>query len=186
MPCFDPLGSTKRFARILICEFPSSQSVKKSNDAKIHGLLTNPDSGRRLGVECMTPTADLCRVWVSGGATGSLVPCNLHLPRSAHIGLATSSQKPHRTPSSTPPDLLLAVVLPDDARRRSHTSSEGVLPRSLLFAADIREDATTLTPVRRRSFHADTSLATFTVSSFCSRTTLYTDPHLRTSTMFAG
>lgn len=128
MPYFNPLGSTKRFARIL-CESVSCQSAKKSNDAKIHGLLTNPDSGWRLGVECMTPTADLCRVWVSGGATGSLAPCNLHLPRSAHIGLSTSSQR-HCTRPPTPPDLLLAVVSPDDARRQSHASPECALPRS--------------------------------------------------------
>ncbi|KAI6875900.1 hypothetical protein KC323_g52 [Hortaea werneckii] len=162
MPYFNPLGSTKRFARIL-CESVSCQSAKKSNDAKIHGLLTNPDSGWRLGVECMTPTADLCRVWVSGGATGSLAPCNLHLPRSAHIGLSTSSQR-HCTRPPTPPDLLLAVVSPDDARRQSHASPEH--PRG-------RDDTHS---VRRRSFHAYITLATFTVSSFCSRITLFADP----------
>ncbi|KAI7165155.1 hypothetical protein KC349_g51 [Hortaea werneckii] len=150
MPYLNPLGSTKRFARIL-CEFLSRQSVKKTNDAKIYCLLTNPESGWRLGIECMTPTADLCPVWVSGGATGSLAPCNLHLPRSAQIGLSTSSQR-HRTPSSTPPDLLLAVVLPDDARRRSHTNPESALRRSFIFAADIREDATTLTPCDAEAF----------------------------------
>lgn len=149
------------------------------------GLLTNPESGWRLGVECMTPTADLCRVWVSGGATGSLAPCNLHLPRSAQIGPSTSSQR-HRTPSSTPHDLLLAVVLSDHALRRSHTNPESALLRSFIFAADIREDATTLTPCDAEAFTptypSPHSLSfPFATALHCTQT-----PHLRLSTMFSG
>ena len=185
MPYSNPLGSTKRFARIL-CEFPSRQSVKKSNDAKIHGLLTNPESGWRLGVGCMTPTADLCRVWVSGGATGSLAPCNLHPPRSAHIGLSTSSQR-HRTPSSSPHNLLLAVVLSDDAPRRSHTDPESALLRSFIFAADIREDATTLTPCDAEAFTPTLyNSRHIHCISLLQLHHIVHSPHLRIGTMLAG
>merc|ERR1711939_709019 len=94
----------------------------------------------------------------------------------AHIGLSTSSQR-HCTRPPTPPDLLLAVVSPDDARRQSHASPECALPRSghsYLPQTSARTRRHSLRATPRLSRRPYITLATFTVSLFCSCTTLYT------------